>query len=316
MYFCFCRNTDADPPGDARTPEQRRSPEHSPVRHGPGAADAARPRAASDDGIARRLSAALLAADDARSAGNATEHSCAGASACSGQHTREMVQRGSESCDAPAAAAGRRSAAASAANAVERLAGSLPRPRSANPDLPPRHSSGELRAQASQQPPAQQSAQQWQPQQPSGVAPRITGQHCGTSQPASQQQCSSALQPAVGQQQQGTQQPPERQHNNESQSDREHQPSKPSPAIPAPEWQQQPHNSGTSQPASEQRQPRGGARQQVAQPPSERLLVVKLLPARLDAQSEQFASELARHLGVPSPGCRILRKQVPPAVCQ
>jgi hypothetical protein len=42
----------------------------------------------------------------------------------------------------------------------------------------------------------------------------------------------------------------------------------------------------------------------------DRLLVVKFLPARLDAQSEQFASELARHLGVPSPACRILRKQV------
>jgi hypothetical protein len=46
------------------------------------------------------------------------------------------------------------------------------------------------------------------------------------------------------------------------------------------------------------------------QHPPDRLLVVKFLPARLDAQSEQFASELARHLGVPSPACRILRKQV------
>lgn len=42
----------------------------------------------------------------------------------------------------------------------------------------------------------------------------------------------------------------------------------------------------------------------------ERLLVIKFLPARLDAQSEQFASELARHLGIASPACRILRKQV------
>ena len=45
----------------------------------------------------------------------------------------------------------------------------------------------------------------------------------------------------------------------------------------------------------------------------ERLLVVKFLPARLDAQSEQFASELARHLGLPAPACRILRKKVLPA---
>ncbi len=64
----------------------------------------------------------------------------------------------------------------------------------------------------------------------------------------------------------------------------------------------------------------GGSRQQEAAAerererdrPPERLLVVKFLPARLDAQSEQFASELARHLGVPSPACRILRKQVMP----
>lgn len=42
----------------------------------------------------------------------------------------------------------------------------------------------------------------------------------------------------------------------------------------------------------------------------ERILVVKFLPARLDAQSELFASELGDHLGILVPASRILRKQV------
>ena len=68
---------------------------------------------------------------------------------------------------------------------------------------------------------------------------------------------------------------------------------------------------GQSQPHTLQRQHSGSAPSSPDhQHPPDRLLVVKFLPARLDAQSEQFASELARHLGVPSPACRILRKQV------
>lgn len=69
--------------------------------------------------------------------------------------------------------------------------------------------------------------------------------------------------------------------------------------------------SGQSQPPTLQREHSGSAPASPDhQHPPDRLLVVKFLPARLDAQSEQFASELARHLGVPSPACRILRKQV------
>lgn len=45
-------------------------------------------------------------------------------------------------------------------------------------------------------------------------------------------------------------------------------------------------------------------------PGRERILVVKFLPARLDAQSELFASELGDHLGILVPAARILRKQV------
>jgi hypothetical protein len=71
-------------------------------------------------------------------------------------------------------------------------------------------------------------------------------------------------------------------------------------------------DSGEPQPFTLQRQHSGSAPSSPdRQTPPDRLLVVKFLPARLDAQSEQFASELARHLGVPSPACRILRKQVP-----
>lgn len=41
-------------------------------------------------------------------------------------------------------------------------------------------------------------------------------------------------------------------------------------------------------------------------------LVIKFHPSRLAAQSEQFANELTRHLGVHAPACRILRSQVRP----
>lgn len=37
--------------------------------------------------------------------------------------------------------------------------------------------------------------------------------------------------------------------------------------------------------------------------------MVKVCPARLAAQSEQFANELSLHVGVCAPACRILRKQ-------
>ena len=39
-------------------------------------------------------------------------------------------------------------------------------------------------------------------------------------------------------------------------------------------------------------------------------LVIKFHPSRLAAQSEQFANELTRHLGIHAPACRILRSQV------
>ena len=72
-----------------------------------------------------------------------------------------------------------------------------------------------------------------------------------------------------------------------------------------------PTDGGQTQPPTLQRQHSGSAPASPdRQHPPDRLLVIKFLPARLDAQSEQFASELARHLGVPSPACRILRKQV------
>jgi hypothetical protein len=75
--------------------------------------------------------------------------------------------------------------------------------------------------------------------------------------------------------------------------------------------QLKPTNGNQCQPHTLQRQHSGSAPPSPNhQHPPDRLLVVKFLPARLDAQSEQFASELARHLGVPSPACRILRKQV------
>ena len=40
------------------------------------------------------------------------------------------------------------------------------------------------------------------------------------------------------------------------------------------------------------------------------MLIVKGHPARLATQSEQFANELTRHLGICAPDCRILRKVV------
>ena len=40
------------------------------------------------------------------------------------------------------------------------------------------------------------------------------------------------------------------------------------------------------------------------------MLIVKGHPARLPTQSEQFANELTRHLGICAPDCRILRKVV------
>ena len=42
----------------------------------------------------------------------------------------------------------------------------------------------------------------------------------------------------------------------------------------------------------------------------ERVLIVKGHHARLASQSEQFANELTRHLGICAPECRILRKVV------
>ena len=47
--------------------------------------------------------------------------------------------------------------------------------------------------------------------------------------------------------------------------------------------------------------------------PREGCLVVKFHGNRLATQSEQFANELTRHLGVCAPACRILRKGVRPA---
>ena len=44
--------------------------------------------------------------------------------------------------------------------------------------------------------------------------------------------------------------------------------------------------------------------------PREGCLVVKFHANRLATQSEQFANELTRHLGVPAPVCRMLRKGV------
>ena len=48
----------------------------------------------------------------------------------------------------------------------------------------------------------------------------------------------------------------------------------------------------------------------------ERVLIIKGHPARLATQSEQFANELTRHLGVCAPDCRILRKVVHAAFSQ
>ena len=42
----------------------------------------------------------------------------------------------------------------------------------------------------------------------------------------------------------------------------------------------------------------------------EGVLVIKFHPSRLTTQSEQFANELTRHLGICAPCCRILRQQV------
>ena len=44
--------------------------------------------------------------------------------------------------------------------------------------------------------------------------------------------------------------------------------------------------------------------------PREGCCVVKFSVSRLTTQSEQFANELMRHLGVCAPACRILRKGV------
>ncbi|KAK9816445.1 hypothetical protein WJX72_000348 [[Myrmecia] bisecta] len=43
--------------------------------------------------------------------------------------------------------------------------------------------------------------------------------------------------------------------------------------------------------------------------PRERCLLVKFHPSRMLTQSEQFANELTRHLGICAPACRILRQQ-------
>eukprot|EP00891_Asterochloris_glomerata_P005709 jgi/Astpho2/5709/Aster-02947 len=43
--------------------------------------------------------------------------------------------------------------------------------------------------------------------------------------------------------------------------------------------------------------------------PEERCLIVKFLGSRLLTQSEQFANELTRHLGICAPACRILRQK-------
>ena len=42
----------------------------------------------------------------------------------------------------------------------------------------------------------------------------------------------------------------------------------------------------------------------------ENVLVAKFHASRLTTQSEQFANELTRHLGICAPNCRILRQQV------
>lgn len=44
--------------------------------------------------------------------------------------------------------------------------------------------------------------------------------------------------------------------------------------------------------------------------------MVKGHHARLASQSEQFANELTRHLGVPAPDCRILRRVVRTLLCE
>lgn len=41
----------------------------------------------------------------------------------------------------------------------------------------------------------------------------------------------------------------------------------------------------------------------------ERVLITKFHNSRLTTQSEQFANELTRHLGICAPSCRILRQQ-------
>ena len=57
-------------------------------------------------------------------------------------------------------------------------------------------------------------------------------------------------------------------------------------------------------------QPGSALKPPTPQQAPERVLIVKGHPARLATQSEQFANELTRHLGICAPDCRILRKVV------
>lgn len=142
-------------------------------------------------------------------------------------------------------------------------------------------------------------------QQPSSRPP-LQRQHSGTAQPAAERQDSGGSQTSAQRQHSGPHS--ERQHSGASQTASEQQIGSHTLLQGRPQPLQRQH-SGASQAALTERQ-HSGPLQGGTQKPPERLLVVKFLPARLDAQSEQFASELARHLGVPSPACRILRKQV------
>ena len=63
-------------------------------------------------------------------------------------------------------------------------------------------------------------------------------------------------------------------------------------------------------PKSGQGRPSQTARTTPQPSPREGCCVVKFAASRLAIQSEQFANELTRHLGVCAPACRILRKGV------
>lgn len=339
VYFCFCGGDSKRLQREAHTPEQQRTPEHSPDRHGGarggGAAAAAeceatdggglpsalraalsRRRAASDDGAVRRLSGALQRAADGAPA---PDHD-------SDARREGHAGRGGESV--AAAGADSSGPAASGETPPRELP---PRPRSAAAALPPeRQQNGVLRqAEALQQPAQQQAAQvQRRPpeRQPSGQAgrdgsslPPIPRQRSGTLPQAAERDGSSGSlssgqrrqqQPQQHAEQQGCELPADRQHSGTSQTSSE----VPNGGQSVLHGDLQPldrHHTGPAQ-SSAQRQHSSGELPplQGLPVPVQRLLVVKFLPARLDAQSEQFASELARHLGVPSPACRILRKQV------